>query len=53
MEKREISSNLRITIDITRYNKKVQGYILALDFQKCFDKISYDAIRGSLEYLGF
>ena len=32
---------------------QVSGYILLLDFEKCFDRISYDAIRGSLRLLGF
>ena len=50
---RQISSTLRTTIDITRYGKGINGYVLLLDFEKCFDRIAYTAITGSLKYLGF
>ena len=53
METRQISSTIRTTIDIATYNKKAQGYLMSLDFQKCFDRIEYSAIESSLEYLGF
>ena len=53
MKNRQISNSLRVTIDISRKNKTVAGYLLSLDFEKCFDMISYDSIFGSLENLGF
>ena len=53
MTGRQITTTLRATLDITKMSKKVQGYILLLDFEKCFDRISYDAIIGSLRLLGF
>ena len=52
METRQISSTLRTSIDITRYNKGICGYVMFLDFEKCFDRISYTAILGSLKYFG-
>ena len=53
MEHRTISTTIRATIDIANYNKKMQGYLLNLDFEKCFDRIEYRAIEGSLRYLSF
>ena len=53
MEDREISNTLRATIDISKFNKHVSGYLLSIDYEKCFDKIEYSAITGSLKYLGF
>ena len=53
MEGRQISSTLRVTIDIAKYTKQKTGYILFLDFEKCFDRIEYNAIKGALNYLGF
>ena len=53
MQDRCISETIRVTIDIARYGKKLDGYLMLLDFEKCFDRIEYGAIRGSLEYLGF
>ena len=46
----QISSTIRTTLDITGYSKKIQGYILSLDFVKCFDRIEYSVILGSMEY---
>ena len=53
MEGRQITSTIRTVIDIAFHNKIIQGYLLTLDFLKCFDRIEYGAITGSLEYLGF
>ena len=53
MENRQISGVLRTTIDISKYGKKLKGYLLSIDFEKCFDKIAYEGIKGSLSYLGF
>ena len=32
--------------------KKTQALIMQIDFEKCFDTVSFSAIRGSLEYFG-
>ena len=53
LEGRQISETIRSTIDISSYGKKINGYILMIDFEKCFDKISYNAITGSLRYFNF
>ena len=39
-------------MDIIAYanNKKKKQLIISIDFEKCFDKIAYRAIFGSLEY---
>ena len=52
MKGRQTTSTIRTTIDIARYSK-IPGYILSLDFEKCFDRIEYSSILGSLSYLGF
>ena len=52
MEGRQISKVIRTTIDV-KLAKKINGYILMLDFEKCFDRIEYNAIKGSLRYFGF
>ena len=53
MEGRQISHTIITYLDISKYNKNVSGYILFLDFEKCFDRIEYSAIHGSLDYFGF
>ena len=54
MQGRQISTTIRTSIDIANLkHKKVQGYLLSLDFEKCFDKIDYSAITGSLRFFGF
>ena len=43
MEDRQISSCIRRTIDVIDHTTKrnISGYLLSLDFEKCFDKIEY------------
>ena len=53
MENRQIFNTLNISLGIGKYNKNIQGYILSLDFEKCFDRIEYNAIRGLLQYFNF
>ena len=53
MEERQISLTLRTTIDISKLSKNVKGYLLTLDFQKCFDRIEYNAITGAMKYFNF
>ena len=49
IEGRQISLTIRTTLDILK-RKDISGYILLLDFEKCFDRIEYTAIRGALRY---
>ena len=53
MENRQISLTLRTTLDITKDVKNLHGYVLLLDFEKCFNHIEYHAIRGALRYFNF
>ena len=53
MQSRQITNTIRASIDITKFNRKIEGYILLLDFEKCFDKIEYNAILGALRYFNF
>ena len=54
LEGRQISTTIRRTMDSITYCEKngIQAYLISLDYEKCFDKISYSAIRGSLKYFG-
>ena len=55
IEKRQISTTIRKTIDIINFtkNKKIKGFLLSIDFEKCFDRIEYDAMLGVLKYFDF
>ena len=56
MEGRQISTTIRTTMDIIEHYQKggndKTGYLISLDYKKCFDMIEYSAIYGSLKYFG-
>ena len=51
---RFIGINLRKMIDLLMYleREEVPAVLLSLDFEKCFDSISHEALYKSLEYFG-
>ena len=55
MANRRISANIRKLYDLITITKRDQipAFIMSLDFKKCFDFISFDIIRGSLQYFNF
>ena len=55
MEGRNISDNIRKTIDIVAHvnRAKMSALIVNIDYEKCFDRIEYCAVFGSLRYFGF
>ena len=55
MPGRKISANIRKILDLITYTeqKNIEAFILSLDYQKCFDLISFDAILGSLKFFNF
>ena len=55
MAGRQISLNIRKTLDMIEYleNRHKGGYILSLDYIKCFDKIEINAILGALKYFKY
>ena len=55
MKSRRISANIRKILDIITASNDTQedGLIISVDFQKCFDNISFDAIIGCLKFFGF
>ena len=55
IKKRSIFTNLRTTAEIiTNYSKrKIPGLIVLVDFEKCFDRVNFDSIRGTFRYFGF
>ena len=55
MESREISENIRKTIDVISYVNSKKGrkcLIMTIDMEKCFDCIEYNAVYGALKYFG-
>ena len=52
---RNIFTNLRTTAEIiTDYSKRnIPGLIVLIDFEKCFDRVEYESIRGTFRYFGF
>ena len=50
-----ISSNIRTVFDIITYTEKknIDGLILQLDFEKCFDKIKFKFLISALRFFNF
>ena len=55
MKGRSIIGNIRKSAEIiTHFNRSNKaGIILQIDFEKCFDRVEFNAIEGSLHVLGF
>ena len=54
MEGRYIATNIVKTMNIVAYanEKRKHKVIMTIDFEKCFDRVSYEAIYGALAYFG-
>ena len=52
---RKISHNIRKSLDIIEFTKqkRIPGIILSIDMEKCFDRLSHQAILGALRYYNF
>ena len=52
---RRISVNIRKNFDLIYYTeqKDISAFIMSLDFQKAFDKISFEAITGAMKFFEF
>ena len=55
MKGRNISENLRRTLDVITYAKRsnTPGVIMSIDFAKCFDSLEFSSIYGALRYFNF
>ena len=55
IKNRRISMNLMKTMEVVAYTNKTNspGIVTSVDFEKCFDRIEYSSINGSLKYFGF
>ena len=55
MSNRLISTNIRKIFDILYYTKEenLDALVLSCDFLKCFDRVEFSCIEGSLNYFGF
>lgn len=55
MKGRNISENIRTILDITKFaqKQKLNAIILSIDYEKCYDRISFKAILDSLKYFNF
>ena len=54
LKNRRISTNIRKIFDVITLaeQKEVDSLILSLDFEKCFDKIEFEAIYGAMQFFG-
>ena len=54
MSGRQITSTIRRTMDAIDLTGSLElpGYLICADFVKCFDLITYEGIRGALNYFG-
>lgn len=52
---RNISESLRTVLDVIQIanNKSLDMVIVSLDWDKCFDRISFDSVNHALEYFNF
>ena len=55
MKSRRISANIRTIFELITHSEKenIEAIILSLDFMKCFDRIEFCALIGSLEFFNF
>ena len=55
VKNRSIHCNIRTTMEVISYlNKKGRpGVIAMIDFEKCFDRIEHNAIKGAMRYFNF
>ena len=55
MPGRKIATNIRRLFDLMCYcdQEKIEAFVLSLDFMKCFDRVDFSAIYGSLQFFGF
>ena len=55
MKNRRISTNIRTIFELITHTDKEQleAIILSLDFMKCFDRIEFCALTGSMEFFHF
>ena len=52
---RNIAQAIRAINDIIEYHETnmIEGYLLAIDFQKCFDSVSHDYLKFAMKKFGF
>ena len=52
---RNIAHNIRKSLDVIQFakSKQIPAAILSIDMEKCFDRISHDAIFNSFKYFNF
>ena len=52
MKNRNITDNIKKTMDVVAYSnlKKKRYVIMTIDFEKCFDRIEYNAVFGAMSY---
>ena len=55
VKNRSIMGNIRRTVEIAAHlNKRnLEGIIVQIDFEKCFDRVEFESIRGVFKYFGF
>ena len=52
---KRICCNIRMAYELIKFAEanKIEGIILSLDFEKCFDKVSFEVLFGALHFFKF
>ena len=55
LKQRRIATNIRRVLDLLKHadDEKIEAIILSIDFIKCFDLISHEAVFKTLEFFNF
>ena len=55
IKNRSIFTNILTTMEVITYlqKKNLLGLIVTVDFEKCFDHVEYQSIKGAFTYFGF
>ena len=57
MSKCRISKNIHCILDIMHYldskDSEEAGFIMSIDYEKCFDRIEHESLIGAMEVFGF
>ncbi len=55
LKNRFIGENIRKTLDLIEYTEQedIPALLISIDFEKCFDRVEWQAVTGALRYFNF
>ena len=55
LKNRFIGENIRKTLDLIEYTEQedIPALLISIDFEKCFDRVEWQAVKGALKYFNF